>query len=312
MQKIAQIRCATSSSVERWDDHVEPGSSTGSLPWRDHAGLRFGCSGAHRSQKLCWTADATLSRTPQWSRLRAEERLSEWMFHWAKVRHDEAAERTLLTAVGCDLTREGLNRMVFGPIQERIYADGGHALDLSNKAFHLLEFIGWEYATEVLPLIVEHLTQSRSEEEQGAWRAPVDLIELHSSSRGGPAQEPAKNARRDRVQAGLLYSSAWRTPSGRCSSHPRSRESRCSAGRSRTTPDTRGGVALGAFPGVQRYRRLVRADAHFFRFAMRFIGCWHGLKQGRNWSADYSMRPCRSPEIAFSISLALNCRASSR
>ena len=29
--------------------------------------------------------------------------------------------------------------MVFGPIQERIYADGGHALDLSNKAFELLD-----------------------------------------------------------------------------------------------------------------------------------------------------------------------------
>ena len=41
------------------------------------------------------------------------------MFHWAKVRHDEPAERTLLTAVACGLTREALNRMVFGPIQER-------------------------------------------------------------------------------------------------------------------------------------------------------------------------------------------------
>jgi nitrite reductase/ring-hydroxylating ferredoxin subunit len=107
-----------------------------------------------------------------------EERLSEWMFHWAKVRHDDAAERTLLTAVGCGLTKEALIRMVFGPIQERIYADGGHALDLSNKAFELLEFIGWEYATEVLPLIVEHLTESQSEEERGTWRAPVDLVEL--------------------------------------------------------------------------------------------------------------------------------------
>jgi nitrite reductase/ring-hydroxylating ferredoxin subunit len=107
-----------------------------------------------------------------------EERLSEWMFHWTKVRHDDAAERTLLTALGCGLTKEALNRMVFGPIQERIYADRGHALDLSNKAFELLEFIGWEYAAEVLPLIVEHLTESQSEEERGTWRAPVDLVEL--------------------------------------------------------------------------------------------------------------------------------------
>jgi hypothetical protein len=88
--------------------------------------------------KLCWTVHAALSRMPQGRRL-DEERLSEWMFQWAKVRHDEAAERTLLTAVGCGFTREALNRMVFGPIQERIYADRGHALDLSNKAFELLD-----------------------------------------------------------------------------------------------------------------------------------------------------------------------------
>ena len=121
-----------------------------------------------------------------------EERLNEWMFHWAKVRHDEAAERTLLTAVGCGLSREALNRMVFGPIQERIYADGGHALDLSNKAFELLEFIGWEYATEILPLIVEHLTQSRSEEEQGTWRAPIDLVELIRAAEDALRKNPPR------------------------------------------------------------------------------------------------------------------------
>ncbi len=121
-----------------------------------------------------------------------EERLREWMFHWAKVRHDEAAERTLLTAIGCGLTKEALNRMVFGPIQERIYADGGHALDLSNKAFELLEFIGWEYATEILPLIVEHLTQSRSEEEQGTWRAPVDLVELIQAAEEALSKNPPR------------------------------------------------------------------------------------------------------------------------
>ena len=65
-----QIRCATSSSMGRWDDHVEPGGSTGTLSWRDHDGLRFSSSGAHGCRKLCWTAAATFSRTPQWRRLR--------------------------------------------------------------------------------------------------------------------------------------------------------------------------------------------------------------------------------------------------
>jgi nitrite reductase/ring-hydroxylating ferredoxin subunit len=121
-----------------------------------------------------------------------EERLSEWMFHWAKVRHDIAADRTLLTALGCGLRKEALNRMLFGPIQERIYADGGHALDLSNKAFELLEFIGWEYASEVLPLIVEHLTQSQSAEEQGTWRAPVDLVELIQAAEEALRKNPPR------------------------------------------------------------------------------------------------------------------------
>jgi nitrite reductase/ring-hydroxylating ferredoxin subunit len=107
-----------------------------------------------------------------------EDRLSRWMAHWAKVRHDDGAERTLLAALDAGLDREALNRLVFGSIEERVYADGGHALDLSNKAFELLDLIGWEHATEILPLIVEYVTQSLSEEERGAWRAPRDLIEL--------------------------------------------------------------------------------------------------------------------------------------
>jgi nitrite reductase/ring-hydroxylating ferredoxin subunit len=107
-----------------------------------------------------------------------ERQLSRWMFHWTNVRHTQGAERTLLTAVRSGLAKEALNRLIFGPVQVRIYADGGHALDLPNKAFELLDIIGWENAGEILPLVVEHLTDSRSEEEGGAWRSPIDLIDL--------------------------------------------------------------------------------------------------------------------------------------
>jgi len=107
-----------------------------------------------------------------------EERLNQWLSHWSRIRHDEGAERTLLAAVDSELPNPALNRIVFGAIQERVYADGGHALDLANKAFELLDAIGWEEATQVLPLLVQQLTQSRSEEEGGAWRVPVDLIAL--------------------------------------------------------------------------------------------------------------------------------------
>jgi nitrite reductase/ring-hydroxylating ferredoxin subunit len=108
----------------------------------------------------------------------AEGRLSEWLSHWSRIRHDEGAERTLFAALDSQLSQPALNRIVFGAVQDRIYADGGHALDHSNKAFELLDVIGWEEASRILPLLVSHLTQSRSEEEGGAWRVPLDLIPL--------------------------------------------------------------------------------------------------------------------------------------
>jgi hypothetical protein len=107
-----------------------------------------------------------------------EKRLASWLSHWSRIRHDEGAERTLLAALDSQLSQPALNRIVFGAVQDRIYADGGHALDFCNKAFELLDAIGWEEASKILPLLVSNLTQSRSEEEGGSWRVPLDLIPL--------------------------------------------------------------------------------------------------------------------------------------
>jgi nitrite reductase/ring-hydroxylating ferredoxin subunit len=125
-----------------------------------------------------------------------ERRLSRWMFHWTNVRHAQGAERTLMTAVRSGFERDVLNRLIFGPAQVRIYADGGHALDLSNKAFELLDVIGWKNAGEILPLVVERLTDSRSEEEGGAWRSPIDLIELIEEAEAKLVDYPPKSASR--------------------------------------------------------------------------------------------------------------------
>jgi nitrite reductase/ring-hydroxylating ferredoxin subunit len=121
-----------------------------------------------------------------------ERQLSRWMFHWTNVRHAQGAERTLLTAVRSGFGKEILNRLIFGPVQARIYADGGHALDLSNKAFELLDIIGWKNAGEILPLVVEHSTDSRSEEEGGTWRSPIDLIELIEEAEAKLVDYPPK------------------------------------------------------------------------------------------------------------------------
>jgi nitrite reductase/ring-hydroxylating ferredoxin subunit len=123
-----------------------------------------------------------------------ERQLCRWMFHWTSVRHAQGAERTLLTAVRSGFAPGALNRLIFGPAQVRVYADGGHALDLSNKAFELLDIIGWENAREILPLVVEHLTDSRSEEEESAWRSPIDLVDLIEEAESKLLDYPPKLA----------------------------------------------------------------------------------------------------------------------
>ena len=132
----------------------------------------------------------------------AEERLSRWLAHWSRIRHDEGAERTLLAALDSQLSQPALNRLVFGAVQDRIYADGGHALDFCNRAFELLDFIGWEEASKILPLLVSNLTQSRSEEEGGAWRVPLDLIPLVEEAGDQLRSERRSSQKRD---SGLSY-----------------------------------------------------------------------------------------------------------
>ena len=56
--------------------------------------------------------------------------------------------------------------------------DVGHALDFANKAFELIEHIGWEHAEEVLPALVPVLVRAQRMEEASAWRHPIDLATL--------------------------------------------------------------------------------------------------------------------------------------
>src|SRR5260370_6136996 len=59
----------------------------------------------------------------------AEERLSRWLAHWSRIRHDEGTERTLLAALDSQLSQPALNRLGFGSVLDPVYSDGGHALD---------------------------------------------------------------------------------------------------------------------------------------------------------------------------------------
>ena len=104
--------------------------------------------------------------------------LKRWLRRWTSVRHREAAERTLLTAIAADVSPAKLADTLLAAATERAYADTGHALDFINKAFECLDLIGWQNAAAVLPTVVGQMVAARGAEESTAWRQPVDLIAL--------------------------------------------------------------------------------------------------------------------------------------
>ena len=114
--------------------------------------------------------------------------LKRWLRLWTNVRHREAAERTLLTAIAAGLSPSVLADSLLAAGTERTFADTGHSLDFINKAFECLDLIGWEHASAVLPTIVAQMVAARGAEESTAWRQPIDLVALCDRSAGEMAQ----------------------------------------------------------------------------------------------------------------------------
>ena len=103
------------------------------------------------------------------------ERYTEWFRRFIEVRASDAAERTLRTAVRAGLPPETVADMIFAASTDHLFMDVGHTLDFSNKAFELLDHIGWEHAEEVLPSLVPGMVEAQRMEETSSWRHPVDL-----------------------------------------------------------------------------------------------------------------------------------------
>ena len=104
--------------------------------------------------------------------------LRRWFRYLVEVRNADGAERTLLTAVEGPLTRADLAEMMVTAATDHFYLDGGHVVDFINKAFELLDRIGWEHAAGVLPSLIPQLSRAQRSEEQNSWRSPVDLVAL--------------------------------------------------------------------------------------------------------------------------------------
>jgi len=104
--------------------------------------------------------------------------LNRWLRRWTNVRHREAAERTLLTAIASGSSPAVLTDALLAAETERAFADTGHSLDFINKAFECLDLIGWEHAATLLPTVVGQMLAARGADESTAWRQPVDLVAL--------------------------------------------------------------------------------------------------------------------------------------
>jgi nitrite reductase/ring-hydroxylating ferredoxin subunit len=104
--------------------------------------------------------------------------LKRWLRRWTSVRHREAAERTLLTAIAAGVSQAVLPDALVAAATDRAFADSGHSLDFINKAFECLDLIGWEHSAAVLPTVVGQMVAARGAEESTAWRQPIDLIAL--------------------------------------------------------------------------------------------------------------------------------------
>jgi hypothetical protein len=123
--------------------------------------------------------------------------LKRWLQNWTTVRHRDAAERTVLTAIEGAASPATLADLMVAAGTERAFADGGHVLDFINKAFECLDLIGFDHAAELLPSLMPVLTAGQGAEESTAWRSPLDLITLRDQGSlklaGLFIEEPARS-----------------------------------------------------------------------------------------------------------------------
>ncbi len=106
------------------------------------------------------------------------EVFARWFRSFIDVRDDEGAERCLVTAIELGIARQNIADMIFAAATDHIYLDAGHVVDFANKAFELLDHLGWEMAGQVLPSLVHGMARARRSQELSQWRQPIDLASM--------------------------------------------------------------------------------------------------------------------------------------
>ena len=116
------------------------------------------------------------------------EVFKQWFRDFIEVRDTDGAERVLRTAIELGLPQRDIHDIIFSAATDRIYIDGGHVVDFCNKAFELLDHIGWENAGQILTSLVQGMATARRSEELNSWRNPIDLASMVREARNNLPQ----------------------------------------------------------------------------------------------------------------------------
>ena len=105
-----------------------------------------------------------------------------WFRRFIDTRSADAAERCLRTAIDAGLSHGQVADLLFVACTDHLFMDTGHAMDFANKACELLDQVGWEHASEILPSLIPGLASAERMEETSSWQHPVHLPRLLSEA----------------------------------------------------------------------------------------------------------------------------------
>ena len=96
-----------------------------------------------------------------------------WYRRFIETRSADAAERTLASAVATRRCQPTVADIMFAAVTDHVFLDGGHTIDFTNKAFEVLDHLGWERGPDVLPTLVAQTASASRSEEQGRGATPT-------------------------------------------------------------------------------------------------------------------------------------------
>ena len=116
-----------------------------------------------------------------------DDRLLSWYRRFIETRNGDASERVLATATRQGAKAEEVAALMGAAATDHLFLDGGHTIDFTNKAFEVLDHLGWEHAGEVLPTLAHGTARAGRAEETGEWRHPDDISVLLKDVQQRPA-----------------------------------------------------------------------------------------------------------------------------